>query len=263
MEYLIQQNLINKDQLQEIKDAILNLPHKFISIIPFSYEIISDGSIEGDQYIPYGSTLLTTIGTEIYNWSGLYFDLINFNYKKYCENRSDMLNCDVILTVKDSIEFLSRCKPDKFWFIRPSLDLKQFSGIVLPAIECAEFLSDAMECESSGSYKLEKDTVIVISEPKIIQAEWRWFIVGGKVIDGSMYRFQGQIRKEHVIDQELIKEAQEKADQWIPNQCCTMDLALVNSELKVIEFNCINSSGFYDNDVGLILNKLYQYTITK
>ena len=40
-----------------------------------------------------------------------------------------------------------------------------------------------------------------------------------------------------------------------------MDLALVKEGLKVIEFNCINASGFYDHDVKAIMTSLYEYSI--
>lgn len=35
-----------------------------------------------------------------------------------------------------------------------------------------------------------------------------------------------------------------------------MDLALYDNELKVIEFNCINASGFYDNDIRKIVDAI-------
>jgi hypothetical protein len=99
----------------------------------------------------------------------------------------------------------------------------------------------------------------VLCEPQNIKAEWRWFVVGGKVISGSMYRAHNQLRKMRVVEQDLINEAQLLADKWLPDECCVMDLALVGEELKVIEFNCINSSGFYDNDVNAIFEALWNY----
>ena len=251
---------MNELQLLDIKSAVANLPHQFVGLIPFTREIASDSPIGGNDYIPYGSTLLTTIGFELYSWKGLYFDLENFNYQKALKNRVDMLNTDMVLSIEEAIEFMIGRPASEEWFVRPSLDLKQFSGIVIAARECADWFKDAMECDSSGSYKIDKGTVVVVSKPKVIQAEWRWFVVGGKVISGSMYRCRGQLRKERAFEKDLFEEAQAKANEWLPNPCCAMDLALVNNELKIIEFNCINSSGFYDHDVGAIFEKLYKYS---
>lgn len=63
-----------------------------------------------------------------------------------------------------------------------------------------------------------------------------------KLINGSMYRHVhnfGRSANHHLI----VKEAQSFASKWLPDPCCVMDLALVNDELYVIEFNCI-FSGF-------------------
>lgn len=263
MKYLIQHNLMNEDQLLEVKSAVANIPHQFVGLIPFTREITSDFPIEGDEYIPYGSTLLTTLGFDLYSWKGLYFDLNNFDYQKALSNRNDMLNTDMVLPIEEVIEFLTERPASEDWFVRPSLDLKQFSGTVIAARECIDWLKDAMECDSSGSYKINKGTMVVVSKPKVIQAEWRWFVVGGKVVTGSMYRCRGQLRKERAVEKDLFEEAQDKANGWLPNSCCVMDLALVNNELKVIEFNCINSSGFYDHDIELTFKSLYYYSISQ
>lgn len=261
MQFVIQHNSINTKDLYTIKESVSNFPHHFISLIPFSREIVSDIEFVGRDYIPYGSTLLTTLISNGYNWKGLFFDLERFNYRASIKNRNDMLNDDMIVSVKDAIEFLRRNENKKDWFIRPSHDLKQFSGQVIEAVECANWLEDAMLCDSSGSYKLDESTDVVLSAPLNIQAEFRWFVVDNKVVSGSMYRCRNQFRKERIIDSDMIKEAQTFADKWLPSPCCVMDLALVDDEVKVIEFNCINSSGFYDNNIYDIFKSLYDYCI--
>lgn len=259
MKFLIQYNLMNEKQLQLTKNAVNDFPHEFVGLIPFSREITSDEPLVGIDYIPYGSTLLSTLALQK-QWKGLYFDLENFNYEASSENRDDMLNDEHIVTVKDAFDIL-KTDPEKLWFTRPSLDLKHYSGTVINADECYKWFKDALECDSSGSYKMDEDMMVVLATPKNIQAEWRWFIVGSKIVSGSMYRFKGVLHKERELDKDVIDEAQKKADQWLPNQCCVMDTALVDNELKVIEFNAINSSGFYDNDVDSIFKELYNYSV--
>ncbi len=51
----------------------------------------------------------------------------------------------------------------------------------------------------------------------------------------------------------VIEDIQKLADKWLPNPTCVMDVALVDDEYKVIEFNCFNSSGFYKNDINKIV----------
>lgn len=257
MKFVIQWNLMNEEALQKIKSAVEKYPHEYIEMIPFSRDINPEQTTK--DIIPYGSTLLTTYAYE-HGWTGLSFDLSKFNYEEACNNREDMLNdcsVDSLDSIVDLLTIFS--DEDQKWFIRPSEDLKQFSGQVMTAKEIIEFLIDARECASSGSYHLSGDTKIVLTEPQEIQAEWRWFIVGGKVVSGSMYRAHGQMRQIRETDVNVIAEAQRFADLWLPAPNCVMDLALVGDELKVIEFNCINASGFYDSDVEAIIDSLWVY----
>jgi hypothetical protein len=261
MQFLIQHNLLSIEQLELTRKAVEPYPHQFIGLIPFSREITSDIPIEGTDYIPYGSTLLTFVGSQENKWKGLFFDLEKFNYSAALANRDDMLNSNV-MSLKEAIDQLAQMESTKLVFTRPSEDLKQFTGQVIEAGECHDWFKSMMECESSGSYKLDADTQVVLCDPQNIQAEFRWFVVGGKVVSGSMYRHNNQLRSLRMTEQAEFEEAQKFADKWLPSPCCVMDLALVNGELKVVEMNCINASGFYDNDVNAIFKSLYEYCLT-
>ena len=161
MKFLIQHNLINQSSLLEISYAVEKYPHEYIGVLPFSHEITSENGIEGDEFIPYGSTTLTMVAHEL-KWKGCHFDLENFDYYEASKNRDDMLNAEEFLYVEDAIAFLQKKPDQQQWFIRPTKDLKQFTGQLMDAKECWEWLTDAMLCESSGSYKLEKDTMVVL-----------------------------------------------------------------------------------------------------
>ena len=252
MDFVIQHNMLKNDLLLSMKDAIEGLPHRFVGLIPFSREITSDEPIDGLDHIPYGSTSFVE---ETYRrgWKGLSFDIERFSYGTACANRHDMLNEGRILPAKDMVTYLSGIE-EEIVFMRPSHDLKQFTGSVYERQEAIEFLKDAMEFGGSGSYKIDPDFLILVSSPKNILIEWRWYVVGGKIIDGSMYRRKGQLHKEHATDESLYAAAQALAYQWLPDACCVMDTALLDSgETKVVEFNCINGSGFYDHDIKKVM----------
>jgi hypothetical protein len=264
MKYIIQHNLINPKSLQAIKDAITPYPHEFVGVIPFSHEIIADEPLVGVEYIPYGSTLMIDL-TKNLGWTGCHFNDDTFTYEAAIANRRDMMNGEFIMTVEECVQFMMngmRSGGDSTeWFIRPSKDLKQFSGQVITAGECRNWLQEAVAVESSTTKQLCADDVVVVATPKPIDAEWRWFVVGGQVIDGSMYRCRGRLQLSHEDDAAIYHEAQAFADQWLPDACCVMDIALVEHELKVIEFNCINGSGFYDHDVTKIFKALWEYHV--
>ena len=257
MKFVIQFNLINEEQLLKIKEGVEKFPHEYVSVLPFSHEIKADGPLEGIDYIPYGSTLFITLAHEL-KWKGCYFDLNTFHYKASVDNRKDMLNSNV-LTIKEALEFLKTQPEDKQWFTRPSKDLKQFTGLVNPTHELISYFTNALLADSSSIAQLKPDTDIVLCEPQNIDAEYRWFVVNRKIVSGSYYRHSGFMMRKQITDPEMIKEAQTFADGWLPHDNCVMDLALVDGKIKVIEFNCLNGSGFYDNDVNAIFEALWNY----
>lgn len=91
MKFMIQHNLMNPEQLAATNAAVEHIPHEFVGVIPFSHEITSNEPIVGQDYIPYGSTLLTNLALDL-GWKGLHFSLETFNYQAASDNRSDMLN---------------------------------------------------------------------------------------------------------------------------------------------------------------------------
>lgn len=260
--FLIQINLMNEHQLQLVNQAVAQYPCQLVSIIPFSREIISDIPVVGTDYIPYGSTLLTLLGADL-GWQGLFFDLNLMHYQHWLDNSPYMLN-DGIMSASEAIKFLDNCQSDSEWFTRPSHDLKHYSGMVLPASEISDMLRSRTECSpDSGTYYLDSNTPILLDRPKTIQAEWRWFIVDGKIVTGSMYRAHGQLRKLRETDKAVISEAQELADYWLPCDTVVMDTCIVqgSDKLNIVEFNCINSSGFYDHDVSSVFRELWNRCI--
>jgi len=248
---------MNEQQLHQSEVAVKPYPHEFVGVIPFSREITSNEPLVGKEFIPYGSTLLITLGAQ-FGWRGLHFDLTQMNYRNFLKHHPDMLN-DNVMTVENAVEWLKHVRPETEIFTRPSEDLKQYSGQVMTAGEILPWFQSMMDAVGGGSYYMAPETEVVLSSPKNVDAEWRWFIVGGKIIDGSMYRAHNQLRKLHEDDQTVIDEAQALADKWVPDQCVVMDTALVEDTVKVIEFNCINSSGMYDNDVNKIFKALWEY----
>ena len=78
------------------------------------------------------------------------------------------------------------------------------------------------------------------------------------VVSGSERAMKGQTQQKEEKDEKVIAEAQTFADKWLPHENCVMDIALVDGKPKVIEFNNINGSGFYDHDVEKVFDKFYR-----
>lgn len=259
--WAIQHNLLNVDQITAITDAVkasgASCTH--VGVIPFTEEISGADEIQGDLVIPYGSTGMTKRAASL-GWKGLFFNPLTFRVDQWNANRDDMLNSDAVTTTVEGAKVLLKdAAPDDVYFIRPMEDLKAFNGTVTTV----ENIVNWMNSVESGSFNFEPHTQIVIAHEKNILAEWRWFVVGGKVIDGSTYKIRNQRLTKHEQDADVIAEAQTFADKWLPHDTCVMDLALTDDGVKVIEFNCINSTGFYYNDIPAIVLAMNERVLCK
>jgi hypothetical protein len=254
MKLLIQNNLLSDRFLNRMRAIASKYPSVLADIIPFDSDFTTSEELDGIDYIPYGSTSMTEICYKR-GYSGVCFNE-NFKHSVYAKNHPMSLHKNVFNT-NDAIDFLSTNESD--WFIKPDNDDKNFTGFVSNSIHLVAFLKDKLRySDSNGSYGINIDTKFAISKPVNIQMETRWFIVDGKIVDGSNYMVRGQKHSENVSNNiDMVNEAQSIADIWLPHRNVVMDLFLIDDVLYVGEFNCINSSGFYDHDVERIFNVFF------
>ena len=125
-------------------------------------------------------------------------------------------------------------------FVRPIEDTKSFDGAVFSAEEFEELrMGDA----SIGQVRVSASRV------RTIMREYRLFFVGGRFVTGSLYRQGGEIVLSRDVDPEAIVYAEGVVQRWAPADSFVVDVALSDDRYWVVEFNNINSSGFYAADV--------------
>lgn len=260
--WVVQTNLLDQAQMLAVWNSALELGCEMLEaiVIPFQDEFGNEEELQQLEVskncvIPYGSCKLTRISEER-GWSGNCFDPKTFDMSVWNSRRDDMLNSKAqFMRVKDTSIFFEGVDEDEEWFIRPIHDLKQFSGTVAQVGDIKNWMSSP----KSGNFSFGDETEIAISPVLKLYSEARFFVVDGKVVDGSYYRMGGRLISSHITQQEVLDAAQEKADGWLPHPCCVMDIADTDDGLKVIEFNTINSSGFYDHDVKKIVTAMTEW----
>ena len=257
IKFLIQNNLINHNELDEIKKCIKGYPSIFINIIPFSDELSSE--IGTDDYIVYGSTtLILNLLRSNKSYSGLFFNKNTFLIDVIQKRCIDFVNTFSVYNARDLVkESFSR---NKEIFIRPNNDFKQFSGQVMAFGECVDWLQDAFIYEN-GSYWIDPNELICISEPKQFEAEYRFFVVNKKIISGSLYKLNNELVLQNIDDdKELIYRVNNiLINNWLPHNTCVIDIVKYKSEYKILEFNCLNSSGFYKCNKKKVFDALWSY----
>ena len=255
--WIVQTNFIQEHHHEMLIDALTEqgTPVYGVKVIPFVDELELP-KIDDPKIVPYGSTKLQRIGN-INGWpGGVFFDDAMFRVNLWNKERDDMLNSDaVVMTVTEALPYLLS-RQDETFFTRPVRDLKAYSGATLPGHEIYSWLNATLGQEL---WNFDKDTEIVLASPKHIEREWRYFVVGGKIVSGSSYRWKGTRLLMREQDRETLAEAQAFADKWLPHETVVMDLALTDEGMRVIEFNCLNASGFYYHDIKAIARAVTEY----
>jgi hypothetical protein len=262
MHWLLQQNLSTEEQLVPYitgLDAIKSLgaTWSFIKLVPFAGDVIPDIDYTGKKVFALGSTSLI-LGSQKRGWTpGVIFNE-NFRYEAWLKGygAKNMLNGDgVVQKFGDPLPFkVGKC------FVRPCEDLKAFTGQVFEMQALADWQKSVIGGEvSTRSLQLTCETPIVIAQTKFIYREWRFFVVGGRVISGSQYRDAYGRRDDADVDEDVWKFAQKMVDRWQPGDCFVIDIASTEDSLKVIEINCFNGSGLYKCDTAKIFTAVENF----
>lgn len=156
---------------------------------------------------------------------------------------SDMLNHIYVVGDIFNIE----PKWDTF-FLRPLLDDKIITGNVVTKTELEHYRETA-----NIAYK---GKILIASEVKEILKEYRLFIIGNKIITGSLYKVQGQLYTYSEIPEKVKKYAEKVVETWQPSTAYALDIAETIDGLKIIEINNINATGFYKANVHEIVKAL-------
>lgn len=137
---------------------------------------------------------------------------------------------------------------DECLFVRPNDGAKSFTGMVIHKFNLEEAIK-LMEF-----YDIEPHKLVLVSEPKPILAEYRFIIVGDKVIAGSKYREGTPSRhKEEELNgggpwayaQDVLDKTNFRPDKvWVMDVCDIIPDAGV-IERKVLEIGCFSCAGLY------------------
>jgi hypothetical protein len=258
IEWILQANLTRRDILDKIESALQQdaIPFQEVVVIPFSNQlplIVASDSFK----VFYGSTtlMLNAYNSKQYSQGVFYND--SFTMQNYLKQWGDkMLNSDAIIT--KLLDFVNHSNDlNTTYFIRPNEDNKAFSGVVMSFKELREFNK---EIKDSGNPHFPADMVIAASKPKHIVKEWRNFIVNKEVISACRYAKNNKLDvSADDVPVEMIKFTEAACRQYTPHDIFVIDIGLVNEKYYIIECNCFNGTGFYDNDIKKIVTAINRF----
>jgi hypothetical protein len=144
-------------------------------------------------------------------------------------------------------------------FIRPNSGHKTFTGL---PIHIEEFTHEINTLRKL--LNVSDDTLILIASCKEIMAEYRFFVVGGKVITGSRYKLGNELSIEPIIDEACLEVAKRVAEHaWQVDLAYACDVGIVDGKPKVIELNAFSTSGLYAVDIPSLFTAVAEIAVAE
>lgn len=190
-----------------------------------------------------------------------------FPYINFLTHFKDGFHCTQYLSKFPSEWFLNsdgyfstyglfkRKKVEKSVFIRPNSPYKTFTGLTITP--------ENFYIEMNSLNKISNvadEEIILISENKMIDSEFRYVICNKEVIGYSEYRWDNvlDIRRDTLPECLELAEIIAKYHTQI-DDLYVVDIGMVDGQAKVIEFNSFASSGLYAIDQHHMIDKIENY----
>lgn len=254
MHWCIQENIYHERGMEELLTCLqrADLPHSLHKVIPFDGGFEPDLNVEG-PVMCMGSYSMRHVAKRKGWWPGV-FDLEFFDYEH--QRRAwpgHMLNDDAIVCPFSHVPELM---PAEEVFIRPIADSKVFAGAVMTRQELEPWVDSVCKLEEDYGDSLSKATLVMMCAPKAIRAEYRNWIVGGRVATSSLYKRGDRVLYSDDVDAAVIEYANARAAEHCPLEAFVMDVADTEEGFRIVECNTFNAAGLYAANVGRLVEAI-------
>jgi hypothetical protein len=236
-------------------DLIDNLPDDFGNNEYIAFATIKALKLSKElTYKNFGSMELYNKYASTYETAFFYEDGCKFDQKYYKDIGLPLLNGNsMVIDLPDNLDRTFTTPV----FIKPTSDLKGYIGGVIPVgMTIHEFI---MQSSYMPHWKSESS---LIAEVKDIHSEYRFFVIGDRVVTGSRYMLNKEVDASIEIPECVKEKAIELAKVYHPDKVFTMDLALLsNGAIEIVEYNCFNGSGTYAAPLNELMSELSHMSI--
>lgn len=240
-------------------------PYQEVNVRPFTDELA--GVDVRNPCVFYGSTtlrdqvLLASLMGEFR--PGLFYEPRRFEWEAVYRGWGGwMLNADAHVTdVVDFFASVANLPPgeNEPIFLRPYGDTKAAVGAVRTPREWDALIRDSLNVR--GGFR-HRDRVLVAT-PKAIATEYRFWVVGGRIVTGCTVRQEGRLALAPLPeDPELLLWAAHRAHEYEPAPVYVLDVCRLESGgLRVVEPNTANCAGLYVMDARAIVEAVNAYVL--
>ena len=248
MHWVIQENIFNEVGYNRLIETLIrfDIPHSIVKIIPFSNELVEDINPVGNCIVMGGYTMWKIAKAK--GWTPGSFINKNFDYRIQNDHWQDyMFNHNCSVERFDSVPY--QYEP---FFIRPIYDSKSFTGQVMEWEEFDLWRKSVINLQTSYC-SIRKDDLVQICDAKHIYAEYRLWVVEGKIVTSSLYKRGGRVYSDEDVDPEIIEFGYQCIHRWGPARAYCLDIFVGEDGPKIGEVNNINAAGFYKADIQKLI----------
>lgn len=187
----------------------------------------------------------------------------NFDCQVYYPHFQDFLfnNTHQMITLADFTAGFDRLleKYSGKLFMRPCTGFKSgsISGGVFDRVSFDEYIEFFQE-------GLKPEDMLVVDRVRYMDYEWRTIVYNGLCVTGCQYgSFDTETRKFGFdpapgLPDRVRSKAEEVAHavDWAPDPMYVLDIVESEGELSVMEINALSTSGWYDCDIGLLVDAI-------
>lgn len=258
MHWILQENLFKETEWDNLVGALerFNIPYSVHKVVPFVGELIPPPQLKHEKAICFGAYSMRH-AAKLYNWRPGVYDLEPITFEVQLQHWGDMmLNADAIVCKFKDVHWTD----DDPRFIRPIEDSKVFAGNVFEWEDFRQWQHNVCVLEHNYGDSLTADTIVQVCSPKKIYAEYRFWIVGAKIVTYSLYKRGTTVVYSSDVDDHVIRFAESVLrhgditlttmnNGWQPHRAYVLDVAETPEGMKIVEINTINSAGFYAGNV--------------
>lgn len=248
--WVMQNNMGQHSDIHEYIEGVKKSGATVIEVqyIPFSQELPKLDGLSG-PIIFYGSVEFINQVQATGNFPmGVFASLETFTYENWAKHYGNLL-----LNSPDGVELttiekfaLTQRPDDEDIFARPQHDTKSLVGKVYPVKEFKAWCQDVCKGGYAG---VDGKTPIVIAKPYAIEAEWRIFVVDGKIAGASQYYKKGRLCKSEGAPEDVLQFAQKAIEKWNPAPAYVLDVCHSAGNCFIVEAQGFNSAGHYKADI--------------
>jgi hypothetical protein len=255
MHWILQENLFNEREWGQLISTLerFNIPFSVHKVVPFIGELMPPAEPKQEKVVCFGSYSMRHTA-KANGWNPGVYDLFEQNFTVQLQHWGElMLNHDSrVMKFKDVPPLTEPT------FMRPIDDSKHFAGKVFMPEDFNDWQHKVVVLEDDYGTSLTGETLVQICEPKIIYAEYRYWIVDGKIVTRSMYKRGDKVHYSTSVDSRFDQFVRECTDvgywgAWQPHRAFVFDVCDTPNGLKIVEINTMNAAGFYAGNIQSIV----------